>query len=60
MMMMMMKDDQLTGETKTFTFLDGNPQQAKVARIDVDTPYLKKEKFEAVCLDNSTFDLVIG
>ena len=56
----LVKDDQLTGETKTFTFLDGNPQQAKVARIDVDTPYLKKEKVEAVCLDNPTFDLVIG
>ena len=56
----LVKDDQLTGEMKTFTFLDGNPQQAKVARIDVDTPYLKKEKVEAVCLDNPTFDLVIG
>ena len=56
----LVKNDQLTGETKTFTFLDGNPQQAKVARIDVDTPYLKKEKVEAVCLDNPTFDLVIG
>ena len=56
----LVKDDQLTGEMKTFTFLDGNPQQTKVARIDVDTPYLKKEKVEAVCLDNPTFDLVIG
>ena len=56
----LVKDDQLTGEMKTFTFLDGNPQQAKVARIDVDTPYLKKEKVEAICLDNPTFDLAIG
>ncbi len=52
--------DQLTGETKTFTFLDGKPQHAKVARIDVDTPYLKKTAVEAVCIDNPTFDLVLG
>lgn len=52
--------DQLTGETKIFTFLDGKPRYAKVAMIDVDTPFLKKEKVQAVCIDNPTFDLVIG
>ena len=52
--------DQMTGETKIFTFLDGNPREAKVAKIDVDTPFLKKENVEAMCIDDPTFDLVIG
>ena len=50
--------DQLTGESKIFTFLDGKPRRAPVAKIDVDTPFLKKHQVEAICIENPQFDLV--
>ena len=39
--------------------IDKSIIKAPIARIHVDTPYLKKE-VEAVCLDDAAYDLCIG
>ena len=46
--------------SKPSLYLDGKSKCASVALIYVDTPYLKKNKVHAVCIDEPTFDLVIG
>ena len=56
----LVKPEQLTGETYTCLFLNGSTLQAPVAIVDVDTPYLKKSRVKALCLEDPAYDLVIG
>ena len=33
--------------------------RAPIAKIEIDTPYLRRE-MEAVCLEDASYDLIIG
>ena len=52
-------DSCLTGETVVCGLIDGTMRQNPVARITVDTPYLKGT-VKATCMINPLYDLIIG
>ena len=52
-------DDCLTGETVLCGLIDGTLRQNPVARIIVDTPYLKGV-VKATCMLNPLYDLIVG
>ena len=53
------EDGQLTGKTRSIVQVLGTRTRLPVAKIHVDTPYLIGE-VEALCADDSLFDLIIG
>ena len=53
------KDGQLTGKTRAVIQMLGTSARLPVAKIDIDTPYLKGE-VEALCAEDSLYDLIIG
>ena len=52
-------DDCLTGEKVLCGLIDGTLRQNPVAKITVDTPYLKGE-VKATCMLNPMYDLIVG
>jgi len=56
----LVRDDQLTGETKVCKLADGSERKLKVALIDIDSPYLTRARVVAMCMDDPTFALIIG
>ena len=53
------RDTQYTGKFCNILTIDKRLIRAPMAKIEVDTPYLRKE-VEAVCLEDAAYDLVIG
>ena len=53
------EDRQLTGKTRSIVLVLGTRDRLSVAKIHVDTPYLKGE-VEALCAEEMLYDLVIG
>ena len=53
-------DDQITGEYKICRLIDGSEIKVKMAVVDIDTSFLAMQGATVVCLENFTFDLVIG
>ena len=53
-------EDQMTGKQQICTLLDGSEKMLDTAIVDIDTPYFSKHGVEVVCLQDPTFDLVIG
>ena len=53
------EDGQLTGKTRAVIQMLGTSARLPVAKIDIDTPYLKGE-VEALCAEDSLYDLIIG
>ena len=53
------KPEELTGDQKRCVLIDKTVRICKVAKINVDTPYLKGEVY-ATCLDDAVCDLIIG
>ena len=52
-------DDFLTGETTVCALIDGTVRRNPLARITVDTPYLKGT-ITATCMTNTLYDLIVG
>ena len=55
----MVKDKSLTGDIQVCILADGTRVDAPIARVFVDTPYLKGE-YVAWCMANPVYDLIIG
>ena len=52
-------DEQLTGQVGYMLLIDNTLREVPLAKITVDTPYLKGE-VEAQCLPEAIYDLIIG
>ena len=55
----MVSDDQLIGKESYVTLIDENTQKYPLAVIDVDCPFFTG-KTEALCMEDTLYDLVIG
>ena len=55
----LVSEDQLTGEFNVMLLIDNMARKVSIAKIDIDTPYLKGQ-VEAQCLLDPIYDLVIG
>ena len=55
----LVSEDQFTGDFNVMLLIDNTARKVPIAKIDVDTPYLKGQ-VEAQCLPDSIYDLVIG
>ena len=52
-------EDQFTGDFNVMLLIDNTARKVPIARIYVDTPYLKGQ-VEAQCLSDPIYDLIIG
>jgi len=55
----LVSEDQLTGEFNVMLLIDSTARKVPIAKIVVDTPYLKGQ-VEAQCLPDPLYDLVVG
>ena len=55
----LVSDDQFTGDFNVMLLIDNTARKVPIARITVDTPYLKGQ-VEAQCLPDAIYDLIIG
>ena len=55
----LVSEDQFTGEFDVMLLIDNTARKVPIAKIDVDTPYLKGQ-VEAQCLPDTVYDLIIG
>ena len=49
----------MTGKFALCTMIDGTVRKVPIAKVTVDTPYLKGD-YEVMCMINPVFDLIIG
>ena len=54
-----MSKDQFTGDLDVILLIDKTARKVPIAKIDVDTPYLKGQ-VEAQCLPDAVYDLIVG
>ena len=54
-----MSEDQFTGDFNVLLLIANTARKVPIARITVDTPYLKR-KVETQCLPDAIYDLIIG
>ena len=55
----LVSEDQFTGDFNIMLLIDNTARKVPIARITVDTPYLKGQ-VEAQCLPDAIYDLIIG
>ena len=55
----MVSDDQLIGKESYVTLIDETTQRYPLAVIDIDCPFFTG-KTEALCMEDTLYDLVIG
>ena len=55
----LVSEDQFTGEFNVMLLIDNTARNVPIAKIDVDTSYLKGQ-VEAQCLPDAIYDLIIG
>ena len=55
----LVSQDQFTGDFNVMLPIDNTARKVPIARITVDTPYLKGQ-VEAQCLPDAIYDLIIG
>ena len=55
----LVSQDQFTGDFNVMLLIDNTARKVPIARITVDTPYLKGQ-VEAQCLPDAIYDLIIG
>ena len=51
---------QFTGKYKHCTLMDGTVRKFQTAVVNVDTPYIKKDKITVLCIENPEVDVVVG
>ena len=54
-----MPEDQFTGDFNVMLLIDNTARKVPIAKIDIDTPYLKGQ-VEAQCLSDAVYYLIIG
>ena len=52
-------EDQFIGDFNVMLLIDSTARKVPIAKIDIDTPYLKGQ-VEAQCLPDAAYDLIIG
>ena len=55
----LVSQDQFTGDFNVMLLIDNTARKVPIAKIDVDTPYLKGQ-VEAQCLPDAVYDLIVG
>ena len=55
----LVSEDQFTGDFNVMLLIDNTARKVPIAKIDIDTPYLKGQ-MEAHCLPDAVYDLIIG
>ena len=55
----LVSEDQFTGDFNVMLLIDNTARKVPIAKIDVDTPYLKGQ-VEAQCLPDAVYDLIVG
>ena len=55
----LVSEDQFTGDFNVMLLIDNTARKVPIAKIDVDTPYLKGQ-VEAQCLPDAVYDLLVG
>jgi len=55
----LVSEDQFTGDCNVMLLIHSTARKVPIAKIDVDTPYLKGQ-VEAQCLPDHIYDLVVG
>ena len=55
----LVSEDQFTGDFNVMLLIDNTARKVPIARITVDTPYLKGQ-VEVQCLPDAIYDLIIG
>ena len=55
----LVSEDQFTGDFNVMLLIDNTARKVSIAKIDVNTPYLKGQE-ERQCLPDTICDLVIG
>ena len=55
----LVSEDQFTGDFNVMLLIDNTARKVPIAKIDVDTPYLKGQ-VEAQCLPDAVYHLIIG
>ena len=51
---------QFTGRYKHCTLMDGTVRKFQTAVVNVDTPYIKRDKMTVLCIENPEVDVVVG
>ena len=54
----LVSEDQFTGDFNVMLLIDNTARKVPIAKIDVDTPYLKGQ-VEAQCLPDAVYDLLL-
>ena len=54
------KPEQLSGKYQPCTMLDGTKRRFETATVDIDTPYLKQNQIQVLCVENLGYDIVVG
>ena len=55
----LVSEDQFTGDFNVMVLIDNTARKVPIAKIDIDTPYLKGQ-VEAQCLPDAVYDLIVG
>ena len=55
----LVSEDQFTGDFNVMLLIDNTARKVPIAKIDIDTPYLKGQ-VEAQCLPDAVYDLIVG
>jgi len=55
----LVSEDQFTGDCNVMLLIDDTARKVPIAKIDVDTPYLKGH-VEEQCLPDAVYDLIVG
>ena len=55
----LVSEDQFTGDFNVVLVIDNTARKVPIAKIDIDTPYLKGQ-VEAQCLPDAVYDLIVG
>ena len=40
--------------------MDGTEKRYEVARVDLDTPYVKQDQVAVLCVEDLEFDIIVG
>ena len=52
--------EQRTGIYRKCKLMDGTQKEFEIARVNIDTPYIKQERVPVMCVKDLEFDIVIG
>ena len=51
---------QFTGRYRSCKMMDGTEQRFEIAKVNIDTPYIKQNHIPAMCVQDLEFDIIVG